>query len=628
MCGIVGAFHYDRSPVDRRLLDRMSALLAHRGPDAYGTHFDGPIGLAARRLSIIDVAGGNMPIHNEDQTITVVSNGEIYNYVELREELAARGHQFKTRSDTETIVHAYEEYGADCLARFNGMFAFALWDRRKGELLLARDRMGEKPLFYAEVAGRLLFASEIKSLLQAPECSREVDLDALDQYLTALYIPYPRTIFRDIAKLPPGHMMRVSAGGARVSGYWFPERISEGAIDPDEAATKLRSLLADAVRLRLRSDVPVGAMLSAGLDSPSVVAMAAKAIPSGRLETFAVGFEGADWDERPGARLVAERFETIHHEISVAPADVLRLLPRLVWLLDEPMGDGAIVPLAVLSALARQHVKVMLSGAGGDELFAGYPRYEIGQAPSAPLWLQALPAAAKRGIAQVGKLYSNGLGNRWRVALRTIDQRYCDETAWFDAAERTALTRRGNGTFRQVVARHYQRFEADAVNRLLFVDQHTYLSDDLLPMLDRATMGVSLEGRVPFLDPALVEWAMSLPASLKLRNGVGKIVLRRAMSNTLPPEILHLPKRGFGPPFGTWLRSGLHDHARKLLLGPTARKRGLLDPTIVERLLADNLDEHRAGQRIWMLLVLELWFRLFVDHATVSDPPEHLDDLL
>jgi asparagine synthase (glutamine-hydrolysing) len=570
-----------------------------------------------------------MPVYNEDGSVAIVFNGEIYGYVELREELERLGHRFATRSDTETIVHAYEEYGSRCPEYLNGMFAFALWDKRRQELFIARDRVGEKPLFYAEVDGRLIFASEIKALLQDPAYPREINFEALTHYLTALYIPYPHSIFRGIKKLPPGHSMRISAHGIQIEPYWFPERIQPRPVSMDQAIEELRPLLADAVRLQMRSDVPVGAFLSAGMDSTSVVAYAGKTTQDAKLKTFAVGFEGADWDERPGARAVAEMYGTEHFDIAVSQEDVLRLLPRLVWLMDEPMGDGSTVPLHIVASLARQQVKVILCGAGGDELFAGYPRYKIGQVPLSRRALQAIPTPLKQAAVGVGNLYSAGFGNRVRVALRNVDRHYYEDTSWFTDAERVALTNLNGASFAEVVSHHYRRLPwADPVNRLMFVDINTYMSDDLLPMTDRMTMGVSLEGRVPFLDYRLIEWALALPGDLKLHNGSSKYVLRQAMAGLLPPEILSRPKRGFGPPFGAWLQAGLLDYSRQLLFSPQAQARGLYNPNVVQRLLAGNPDDHRTSQLIWMLLILELWFRIFIDNGEVASPPGTLEDLL
>jgi len=542
MCGICGVFNFNREPADRALVRRMADTIVHRGPDAEGFYFDGPVGLGSRRLSIIDLAGGNMPVYNEDGSIAIVFNGEIYGYVELRDELERRGHRFATRSDTETIVHAYEEYGPRCVEYLNGMFAFALWDSRRQELFIARDRVGEKPLFYAELGGRLIFASEIKALLQDPACSRAVNFEALTQYLTALYIPYPQSIFQGIAKLPPGHTLRVSAEGLKVERYWFPERVQPRRLSLNQAIEELRPLLADAVRLQMRSDVPVGAFLSAGMDSTSVVAYAVKTTTGAHMKTFAVGFEGADWDERSGARSVAEIYGTEHYDITVSAEDVWDFLPRLVWLMDEPMADGSTVPLYVMSTLARQHVKVILCGAGGDELFAGYPRYAIGQVPLLRRALQSMPTALKQAAVRLGYLYSDGLGHRVRVTLRNVDRHYYEDGMWFSEAERLALMGRNSAPYADVVAHHYDRLPwADPVNRLMFVDMNTYMSDDLLPMTDRMTMGVSLEGRVPFLDYRLVEWALALPGDLKLRAGASKYVLRRAMEGLLPPDILSRP---------------------------------------------------------------------------------------
>jgi asparagine synthase (glutamine-hydrolysing) len=510
-----------------------------------------------------------------------------------------------------------------------GMFAFALWDNRKRQLLIARDRLGERPLFYTRAGDRLLFASEIKALLQDPAVSRELNPTALTHYLTALYIPYPQSIFQHIHKLPPGHFMLVNEHGLRIERYWHPERVQPRALSLDEAVEELRPMLADAVRLQMRSDVPVGAFLSAGMDSTSIVANAVRTTAGAHMKTFAVGFDGAEWDERAGARQVAEIYGTEHYDVTLTYDDVWQLLPKTVWLLDEPMADGSTVPLLKVATLARQHVKVVLAGAGGDELFAGYPRYGYGQQPPLRRMLQALPHPIKEMAERVGNLYSPGFGHRVRVTLRDIEREYYEDRMWFNAEQRQTLTGRNGSPYAEVVAHHYRRWtNTDAVNRLMYVDMHTYLSDDLLPMTDRTALGVSLEGRVPFLDHRLVEWAMALPGDLKLRNGVSKYVLRKAMEPLLPMDILNRPKRGFGPPFGAWLRNGLLEFTRQLLLSPQAQARGLYNPDLVKPLLSGNLSDHRLTQQIWTLLVLEIWFRIFVDNGNVASAPGNLRDLL
>lgn len=629
MCGICGVYNFDQRPVDGDLLHRMAGTIKHRGPDADGFFVEGAIGLGMRRLSIIDLAGGHQPIYNEDRTVALMFNGEIYGYVELREELERRGHRFATRSDTETIVHAYEEYGERCVEHLVGMFAFAIWDKRARRLFVARDRLGEKPLFYTRAGNQLLFASELKCLLQHPGVSREISEEALSQYLTALYIPYPLTMLRDVLKLPPGHWMSVDKAEVRVERYWFPEQVQPCRTTLSQAIDEFRARFAEAVRIQMRSDVPVGAFLSAGLDSTSVVAYASRTTEGAQLKTFAVGFTGADWDERPGARAVARAYGTDHYDITLSAEEVPGLLPRLVWHLDEPMGDGSIVPVYVVSRLAREHVKVILNGAGGDELFAGYPRYQIGQVSAAQQLLKALPSALKQAATGVGSLYSPGFGHRVRVTLRDIDRHYYEDTAWFYPAERQRLWGHNGHGYAEVVRRHYHRLRsADPVNRLMFVDLNTYLSDDLLPQVDRMTMAVSLEGRVPFLDHRLVEWAFGLPSEFKLRDGVSKYILRQALSDVLPPDILTRPKRGFGPPFDSWFKAGLLDQTRQLLLGPRAQARGIYDQSFVTSLLGANVEDHRIAQQIWMLLVLETWFRVYVDGKGTEMPGGGLDELL
>lgn len=629
MCGICGIYSFDQQPVQPDLVRRMANSILHRGPDEEGFLFDGPVGLGMRRLSIIDLAGGSQPVYNEDGTVGIVYNGEIYEYIELRRELERLGHRFTTRSDTEVVVHAYEQYGERCVDYLVGMFAFAIWDSRRRELFVARDRLGEKPLFYTRIGDQLLFASEIKALLQHPGCSRELSEEGLSHYLSALYIPFPDTMFRDIAKLPPGHWMRVSENGIRIERYWFPERLRPHRASIDEAIDEFRTLFADAVRVQMRSDVPVGASLSSGMDSTSVVAYVARMTDDARLKTFAVGFTGADWDERPGARAVANLFGTEHYDITVSPTDVVRLLPRLAWLLDEPMGDASIVPVFMVSQLARQHVKVLLNGAGGDEVFAGYPRYMIGQLPFYRRMLQSVPPPVKSAAVRVAALRSHGFANRVHVALRSVDRHYYEDTTWFTEAERRALTGRNGSAYAAVVREHYHRLGwADPINRLQFVDMNTYLSDDLLPQVDRMTMGVSLEGRTPFLDYRLIEWSLTLPSELKLRNGTSKYLLRRAMENVLPRGILDRPKRGFGPPLSSWLQSGLLDVTRRLLMSTAARRRGFYDSEAIEDLLSADIREHRTAQQIWMLLILETWLRVYVDGHGVSEPSAGLAELL
>jgi asparagine synthase (glutamine-hydrolysing) len=629
MCGICGTYNFRGEPADRALVKRMADVITHRGPDAEGFYYSQGVGLGSRRLSIIDLAGGNQPVYNEDGSIAIVFNGEIYGYIELRDELKRRGHHFATNSDTETIVHAYEEFGPRCVEHLIGMFAFALWDGRKQQLLIARDRLGERPLFYTRASGRLLFASEVKALLQDPAVSRDLNPEALTHYLTALYIPYPQSIYKNIHKLPPGHFMLVNQQGVHIERYWFPERVQPRRLGLNEAVEELRPLLAEAVRLQMRSDVPVGAFLSAGMDSTSIVANAVRTTAGAHMKTFAVGFEGAEWDERAGARQVAEIYGTEHYDITLSYDDVWQLLPKTVWLLDEPMADGSTVPLLKVATLARQHVKVVLAGAGGDELFAGYPRYGYGQQPPLRRLLQSLPQPVKDVAERVGSLYSHGFGHRVRVTLRDIDREYYEDLMWFNAEQRQTLTGRNGSPYAEVVSRYYRQWSnTDPVNRLMYVDMNTYLSDDLLPMTDRTGLGVSLEGRVPFLDHRLVEWAMALPGDLKLRNGTSKYLLRKAMAPLLPPEILNRPKRGFGPPFGAWLQAGLADFTRQLLLSPAAQARGLCNPDFVNQLLAGNLDDHRVSQQVWMLLVLEVWFRIFVDNGNVATAPGHLRELL
>ena len=623
MCGIVGVAGSLRASADRGLLQAMTDRLRHRGPDGEGMFWDADVGLAMRRLAIIDVAGGNQPIFNEDGTICVLQNGEIYNFVDLRAELIGRGHTFTTQSDTEAIVHAYEEFGAECVEHLWGMFALAIWDRARRRLLLARDRLGEKPLVYHHAPnGGLAFASELQALLSHPEVPREVDPGAIDDYLTYLYVPAPRTAYRGVAKLAPGHRLVWEAGRVDVQPYWQPRFAAKRHISEADALEQFGTLFRDSVRRRLISDVPLGAFLSGGMDSSSVVAEMA-ALSDRPVKTFSIGFGERDFDELRYARQVAQRFGTEHHELVVEP-HALDVVPRLVEHYGEPYADASAVPTYYVAQLTRQHVTVALDGDGGDELLAGYERH----------WAARMAARYDR----VPRLVRHGLirplvplvpePRRRRAFIRRakrfmtadhlpVDERYLRWVGAFDANEKRALyadafgaTVASNDAGRWLRAVLASEAGLDAVDAVQRADTLMYLPDDLLAKVDIASMANSLEARPPFLDHRLVEFCASLPSSYKLRGRTSKWLLRETMRHRLPPDILGRPKMGFGVPVGTWLRGELRPMLFDTLLSANARSRDYFRPAAVSALV----DEHLSGRadrsaHLWALLMLELWLR-------------------
>src|SRR6266850_474366 len=620
MCGIAGAYRLDGAPVDRDLLRRMTSVLAHRGPDGEGLHLDGPAGLGHRRLSIIDLAGGAQPIANEDGTVWVVCNGEIYNFRELRAELEARGHHFATGSDSETILHLYEDRGDECVQPLTGMFAFALWDSRRQRLLLARDRMGKKPLYYAHRPGRALtFGSELKAVLADPEVDREVELEALDRYLSLLYVPAPQTIFRHVRKLPAGRLPVADQRGVSTREYW-DVRFAEGHRRPtDEHAGELRQLLTESVRARMVSDVPLGAFLSGGLDSSTVVALMAR-LSDRPVVTASVGFRESDYDERPWARLVARQFGCDARESEVTAA-IRDLLPKLVWHFDEPFADSSAVPTYYVSKLAREHVTVALSGDGGDEVFAGYHRHFWDRWEARARRL-ARPPSAVRAIARWWPAAMRGKNALLHLGMTPGDAcaRKHSTELFRDAAKRSLYSEdmaAATAGFDPLAVHraYYEHCDArDPLDRSLYVDLKTYLADDILVKVDRMSMAHGLEVRAPLLDHRVVEFVAALPAALKLRGRTGKFILREAMRSDLPGAVLSRPKRGFEAPINRWLRHELRDLVEDLLLDPRAEQRGWFNPRTVKQLWADHHEGVRnAGHQLWLLLVLELWCRSFLD---------------
>ncbi len=633
MCGITGAiWTAPQLAIDRPLLRRMADVLRHRGPDDDGYYasdcrLDPPYGdvpgvaLGFRRLSIIDVAGGHQPMANEDQTVWIVFNGEVYNFPELRHRLEGAGHTFATRSDTETIVHLYEDEGPDCFRHLNGMFAVAIWDARRRQLVLGRDRLGKKPLVYRHEPGRLAFASELKSLLEIPGTPRDIDPTALDEYLTYQYVPHPRTIFRSIRKLPPGHFAVYREDGLQVRPYWQPDFNVELRLSEAEAIERLRETLESSVAMRLQSEVPLGAFLSGGVDSSLIVAIAQR--KSNRpLKTFSIGFPIREYDETGYARRVAEHLGTEHHEFQVTP-DGVGVLPQLIWHYDEPFADSSAIPTWYVSQLTRQHVTVALSGDGGDELFAGYPRYKavamaaaldrcwpLRRVFGAEMW-QRLPSSARQK-STVRRF------KRFCEVLRTPPhRRYLDWVGIFNEANRAALYRDDflaalpdsdpAGFLQAALVRSSAR---DPVTAFSLADLVTYLPCDLMTKVDIASMAHSLECRQPFLDVRVVELAASFPVAWKYRRGQGKRILRRAFGELLPTEIWTRRKMGFGVPLDHWFRDELRPLTHDVLLSASARSGEYFQPAVVRRMVEDH-EQGRSNHcyRLWTLLVLELWLQ-------------------
>jgi len=611
--------------VDGELVHAMCAALEHRGPDSRGVHAEGPIGLGIQRLRVIDLATGDQPVYNEDRSIAVVLNGEIYNYRELRERLSANGHRFATAGDTEVIAHLYEEEGPDCVRSLAGMFAFALWDGRREELLVARDRIGKKPLFYSERGGAISFASELWALLADGEIPREVDPAALDRFFTYTYVPSPFSAFRGVRKLPPASLLRWRDGKIRIERYWKLDYAPTLDIGSEaEAGEAVRDAVRAAVRRRMVADVPLGAFLSGGVDSTAVVAAMAEQ-SSNPVKTFSIGFETEGFDELPYAREMAERFGTDHHELLVRP-DAVELLPKLVRHYGEPFADHSAIPSFYLAEMARRQVTVALTGDGGDEAFGGYGRY----ANAAMLQrLDRLPAGLRRRIAAVGAQVRpdgnlNSPRNRLRRASALLSlspqERYVRAMSRFGPALRdTVYTAEFcaslEGSPADTIAAPWADSTAlNLVDRMLDVDQQTYLPGDLLTKMDIATMAYGLEARSPLLDHELLEFAAALPVRFKVRGAEKKIALRAALRGVVPDRLIDRTKHGFQVPMAEWFRTDLRDLARETLLGDAARSRDYLRQDVVSGLLERHLArEEDNSALLWSFLTFELWHQQVVE---------------
>ncbi len=622
MCGVAGIVSLDTP--DPARVRRMCDALAHRGPDGDGFH-DGPMAcLGMRRLAIVDIAGGAQPVYSEDRTVVAVFNGELYNYRELRRDLLLKGHRIDGEGDSACLPHLYEEYGDQLVHRLRGMFAFAIWDAERGRLLLARDRVGKKPLYWRADGASAEFASELKALVQEPERRPHLDPVALHHYLTYQYVPAPWSIYQGISKLPAGSLLVWERGSVDVRRYWKADFSPRPIGSEDEECARLRELLLESTRLRLVGERPVGAFLSGGIDSSAVVAAMSK-VGCGQLRTYCVGFEDQRFDERAYAREVASRYGTEHHELVLTP-DLLGVLPTLAWHFDEPFADSSAIPSFYVAQLCREQVTVVLNGDGGDECFGGYRRYAMLAGTSRI----RMPRPVSAGLGRLGTSLLDRAGEpgglyRAGRALRFLGtaesrHRYARLMSYFEPHEKARLytddlSRRLAGVeSEQLLYDVFDESGADAdAGRAMDADLNLYLPGDLLAKVDITTMANSVEARSPFLDHHLVEWAASLPTRLKTRPGATKYLLKRAVATWLPRQLLDRPKTGFGVPLAQWLRTCLRPVAWDLLTDETARSRGLFEPEAVSWLL----ERHDAGEnhatRIWALLQFELWHRTFLD---------------
>jgi asparagine synthase (glutamine-hydrolysing) len=626
MCGIAGFATRQGDRIEEQaqaaVVGRMCDVIRHRGPDDEGFFVGDGVGLGMRRLSIIDLSGGHQPIRNEDGTIWVVFNGEIYNYRELRAELIAHGHAFYTETDTETIVHAYEEWGEDGFARLRGMFGIALWDRRKRALLLVRDRLGIKPLHYREQDGGVLFGSEIKSILASGAVDPALDPVSLAHYLSFLYTPPDSSIFAGVRKLPPGHVLRWSDGRTSVRCYWQLPATESFTGTIDEATDQLAEILSDAVRSHLVSDVPIGALLSGGVDSSLVVGLMAKATPRA-IKTFSIGFDEPAFDELDAARRVAQHFGTDHHELVVRP-NAVEIVDRLVDHFDEPFGDSSAIPTWYVSQIARRHVTVVLSGDGGDELFGGYDRYL--PHPRVASFDATAGGLGRRAAGIVWPFLPHGV--KGKNFLRHVAQdargRYLESLSFFRFDEMPALLSPDllhalRDQLRSEEGAHrFDRFAAlPWPSQMMRFDLETYLPEDILTKVDRMSMAHSIESRVPLLDHEVVTFAASLPSHMKLHEGERKRVLKRVAATVLPGDVLMRRKQGFAVPLDTWFRSSLRDFVVDTLQSPLTRQRGYFQLRFIDRVLGEHLSGRRDHSlRLWQLVMFELWHRRYLDHSS------------
>jgi asparagine synthase (glutamine-hydrolysing) len=628
MCGIAGQINFDDVPVVPQRIAAMGASLRHRGPDDAGVYIDGSVGLAHQRLSILDLSpAGHQPMSNEDGTVWIVFNGEIYNFEELRDRLCDR-HKFKSRTDTEVIVHLYEEFGVDCVAMLRGMFALAIWDARAGRLVLARDRVGKKPLYYAHARNSLTFASELKALL-IESSPHDVDPVALHHYLTFQYVPTPWSIFQGIKKLRPGHILVCEQGTCTERAYWAVSyREKRRGRNEGECQEEFLSLLRDATRLRLASDVPLGVFLSGGLDSSAIVAIMSE-FSKRPVKTFSIGFKEDGFNELPYAREVAKRFGTDHHELIVQDSGI-DILPTLARVYDEPFADSSAIPTYYVSQLSRQSVTVVLNGDGGDELLAGYPRYHVTAFDRAMYGLCRI-STQEHLSRVVSKLPVRGallarVKNRLERLTQPFSHTYLGRICFFGPEEKDGLYTsefnkavQGDDSLRLLIEWFEKAASANPLDQLLGVDTMSYLPDDLLVKVDRATMAHGLEARSPFLDHHLIEFCAALPTEYKIRDGEAKYLLRAVMRDKLPSSVLQRPKMGFGVPIDQWFRGTCREIVEDTLLSSRCLQRGYFNPEQIRRMVLEQRHGRTSyGSRVYALLMLELWHREYVDRPDRS----------
>lgn len=627
MCGIVGFVNSNSQNVNREILERMNRCIVHRGPDDDGFYINEKVGLAMRRLSIIDLAHGKQPIHNQDKTTWIVFNGEIYNFQQLRTDLEKLGRKFYTNSDTEAIVHLYDLYGAECVQHLRGMFAFAIWDARDQSLFIARDRVGKKPLLYShQPNGNLIFGSEFTALLAHPEVGREVDFEAIDSYLSYLCVPAPQTAFKQIRKLEPGHWLRWKDGRIEMQRYWQPNFSKKIKITEEEAIEETTRILRESTKLRMISEVPLGAFLSGGVDSSTVVALMAQE-SSQPVKTFSIGFEEQDFSELKYAKRVAEHVGAEYNEFIVRP-NALEILPTLIEHYGEPYADSSAIPTYYVSKETRKFVTVALNGDGGDESFAGYERYAAMRVAEK---YHNIPGLLRKTFienivdliptSEIKRSRARDLKRFLKGAGLPKTERYF---RWVNAIDRQAKSELYTEDFTRKIISHdaahfIKQWFAQAngsgiLDTTLLTDQMTYLPNDLLVKVDIASMANSLEARSPFLDHKVMEFAASLPENLKMKRLETKSLLKKVAARLVPKEVVYRRKMGFGVPIGNWFRGEMKDFVKDVLLSEKSLKRGIIRPEILERYVNEHLKAERdRTYQIWTLLMLELWFQRFID---------------
>ena len=624
MCGISGIFNFGKSKkIDPEILARMNQTMIHRGPDDSGIHHESFIGLTHRRLSIIDLSTGHQPMYNEDGSICIVFNGEIYNYDELQKELQAKGHKFQSRSDTETIIHCYEEYGNACVEKLRGMFAFAIWDSKQQKLFLARDRLGIKPLYYYHDNNSLIFASEIKAIIASGYIRPEVNIHVLDSYITLGYVPGPETLFKNIYKLLPAHTLCIHNGQIKINEYWDFAAISPQPMSESDCCERLRELFHECVSSHLVSDVPLGVFLSGGIDSSAVVATMAQNVD--QVETFTIGYRNAgEQNELDYAQIIAKQFKTKHHEFILEPTDFFESISKLLYFLEEPIVEAPAIALYHISKLAREHVTVLLSGEGSDEIFGGYPIYHRMQTIE---YIHRMIPFTRKLSKILPFLRINEKERKYLDWLMLpLERRYfgvsCDMTNSIKQklySDSFKSLNQKNGV-EEIFQEYYNKVkDRDDLNKMLYVDTKTWLPDDLLTKADKMTMATSVELRVPFLDNKLVEFATSIPSTFKVKERICKYIFKKSMEGVLPDTIIYRKKRGFPVPINQWFGSDLNKQATDILLDRSSIQRGYFNKAYLAQILQQQKDgKADYSRRIFSLLVLELWHQIFVDESLME----------